>query len=189
MEWLQQIDASLFYLINSRWSNPVFDILLPIWREKWIWAPAYLFLIVFIWQNWKGQKGLVAILGLATVIGLSDFTSSTIIKKNVERIRPCNNPEMMAALIQRVDCGSGFSFTSSHAANHFAIAVYVTMLFGRLSRWICPAVLSWAFLVAFAQVYVGVHYPGDILAGGLLGAAIGWSVAWYIKYKDWFPAG
>ena len=183
MDGLQQLDSALFYLVNASWGNHFFDLLLPFWREKWTWAPFYLFIVVFIWQNWKGRRGAIAMLGLVTVLAISDFTSSTIIKKNIQRIRPCNNPEMQALVIQRVDCGSGYSFTSSHATNHFALAIYLSIFFGGFAPWIRPALLVWAFVIAYAQVYVGVHYPGDVLAGGILGSLIGWWAAIFFKRK------
>ncbi len=185
MESIQQLDSAVFQLVNVTWSNSFFDLLLPWWREKWLWAPFYLFLVAFILQNWQGRKAAAAIIGLALAVGIADFTSSTIIKKNVQRLRPCNDPAMETVVIQRVDCGSGYSFTSSHAANHFAVAVYVGILFGSLGGWVWPVLLSWAFLVAYAQVYVGVHYPGDVLVGGVWGAVIGWWAA--LSFKKWIP--
>lgn len=176
LESFQQADAILFQCINGSLSNPVFDALLPWCREKWFWMPLYLFVAAFSVHNF-GRKGWVVILGLALSAGLADFTSSTLIKKNVQRIRPCNNQEMADMIVLRVPCGGGYSFTSSHAANHFAAAVFLVYVFGGLARWIRPVALSWAGLIAFSQVYVGVHYPGDVFFGALLGVAIGWWTA------------
>lgn len=176
LESLQHLDAVLFQFINSSLSNPIFDALLPWCREKWFWMPLYVFVAAFTVLNF-GQKGWIIILGLALSAGLADFTSSTLIKKNVQRIRPCNDLEMADQLHLRVPCGSGYSFTSSHAANHFAAAVFFIYIFGGLARWMRPLALSWAGLIAFSQVYVGVHYPGDVFFGALLGMAIGWWTA------------
>lgn len=176
LETLQQWDAALFQFVNTSLGNPVFDALLPWCREKWFWAPAYLFVGAFALLNF-GQRGWLLLFGLVLAIGLADFTSSTLVKKNVQRLRPCNDPEMFDAIRLRVPCGSGYSFTSSHAANHFAAAVFLIGIFGGLVRWLRPAVLGWASLVAFSQVYVGVHYPADVLGGAALGAAIGWWTA------------
>ena len=176
LESLQHVDAALFQFINSSLSNPLFDTLLPWCREKWFWMPLYVFVAAFSVLNFGG-KGWVIILGLALSAGLADFTSSTLIKKNVQRIRPCNDLEMVDNLQLRVPCGGGYSFTSSHAANHFAAAVFLIYIFGGLARWIRPVALIWAGLIAFSQVYVGVHYPGDVFFGALLGIAIGWWTA------------
>lgn len=179
MSWLELLnnwDAAVFQCINSDLGNPVFDAMLPLFREKWFWAPLYLFLGAFVWSNY-GKKGWILVLGMVLSVGLADMTSSRLVKNNVQRLRPCNDPAMVETLQLRVSCGSGYSFTSSHAANHFALAVFLICLFGHRSRWVRPAALTWAGLIALSQVYVGVHYPGDVICGAILGAAIGWLVA------------
>lgn len=176
MNWLQVADASAFHWINTTLSNPVFDALLPWFREKWFWAPLYLFLAAFAWHNYGAKRGWIFVAGLIIAAGLADFTSSTLIKKNVQRLRPCNDPAIQESVRLRTTCGSGYSFTSSHAANHFAVAVYAGTALGALAPWVRFALLVWAALIALAQVYVGVHYPGDVVAGALLGAGIGWVV-------------
>ena len=183
MAWWQNLDTTLFHLINYSWSNPVFDVLLPIWRERWTWAPLYLFLVVFILRYFDTRSGLAILLGLILAVGISDFTSSTLVKKNVQRLRPCNDPELRTIVIQRIPCGSGYSFTSSHAANHFAVAVYLSLFLGRLAPWVRPALIMWAFLVSYAQVYVGVHYPGDIVGGALLGSGFAWITGQLVRRK------
>ncbi len=177
LELLQHWDASLFQFINGSLSNSVFDTILPWFRERWFWAPAYMFVVAFTLLNFK-KRGIWIILGLVFAVGLTDFTSSTLIKKNVHRLRPCNNPEMFERLQVRVPCGSGYSFTSSHAANHFAVAVFLIGVFGGLIRRLRPIALGWAGLIAFSQVYVGVHYPGDVICGAFIGTAIGWWTAY-----------
>ncbi|MBK8967472.1 MAG: phosphatase PAP2 family protein [Saprospiraceae bacterium] len=183
MGWWQNLDISVFHLINDTWSNPVFDFLLPMWRERWTWVPLYLLLVVFILRYFRTRCGLAVLLGLVLAVGVSDFTSSTLVKKNVQRLRPCNDPAVRAIVIQRIPCGSGFSFTSSHAANHFAVAVYLSLFLGGLAPWVRPALFIWAFLVAYAQVYVGVHYPGDVVGGALLGSGLAWSAGLLFRRK------
>lgn len=171
------IDQSLFYAINTALSNPVFDAVLPWCRERWFWAPLYLFVVVLCLVNW-GKRGWVIVLGMLISFGVADFTSSTLIKKQVQRIRPCNDPTITVPVQLRLPhCGGGYSFTSSHACNHFAIAVFLIGIFGRYHRWVRPGLLLWASIIAFSQVYVGVHYPGDVLGGALVGTTVGWLVA------------
>ncbi len=185
MSWLDSLialDKTVFWAINTGLSNPVFDALLPWCREKWIWAPLYLFIASVSWLNF-GKKGWLIVLGVVLAAGLADFTSSTLVKKNVQRIRPCNDPDMHGQVILRLEgCGSGYSFTSSHAANHFSAAVFLIGIFGRRARWVRPALLSWAGLIGFSQVYVGVHYPLDVLAGAALGSLLGWSLGLWGRY-------
>lgn len=183
LETIQHWDAALFQGINTGLSNPVFDLLLPWCRERLFWMPVYLFVVAFTLLNFK-RKGWVMLLGLALAVGLSDFTSSTLIKKKVQRLRPCNNIEMATNMHLRAPCGGGYSFTSSHAANHFAVAVFLIGLFGAFKPWLKPLALTWAGLIAFSQVYVGVHYPGDVLCGALLGSGIAW---WTLQtWRRWF---
>lgn len=168
-----EADLWLFKLINVGMSNALFDALLPWCREKWLWAPLYLFLGAYFLLN-LGKRGWLIILGLVLVAGLADFTSSNLIKKTVKRIRPCSDVELREQMNPRVGCGGGYSFTSSHSANHFAVAVFLIGVLGLSGRWTQKALLLWAGLIAFAQVYVGVHYPLDVLGGAFLGTLIGW---------------
>ena len=99
----------------------------------------------------------------------------------VERLRPCNDLDLAGQIRVLVDCGSGFSFVSSHATNHFAISFLLISLYYRQWKWIFPLCFLWAFVVSYAQVYVGVHYPFDILGGAALGILIGLLVGWLEK--------
>ena len=103
--------------------------------------------------------------------------SSELVKKTVRRIRPCNDPELQEEVKLLVSCGAGYSFTSSHATNHFAVAAFISMTLGLLYRWIRLPLFLWAASIAFGQVYVGVHYPLDVIGGGILGVLIGFIIA------------
>jgi undecaprenyl-diphosphatase len=183
LETLIQWDRHLFVWINTGLSNPFFDLVLPWCRERFFWAPLYLFIVSYIGMIY-GKKSWIPLLGLLLAVGLTDQVSSTLVKKNIERPRPCREVALEHQVIMRVECGSGFSFTSSHAANHFAVAIFVIGLFGRVRRWVRPALLSWAALIAFSQVYVGLHYPGDVLGGAMIGSLIAWGVVNLVmRYK------
>ena len=116
LDLITDLDKSLFRAINTGMSNDFFDTIIPWLREGKLWAPLYLFLVSFLWINFR-RRGLIIGLGLILSVGLTDFTSGTLIKKNVQRVRPCNDPSMEMMIIERVPCGSGYSFTSNHAAN------------------------------------------------------------------------
>ncbi|NNF34515.1 MAG: phosphatase PAP2 family protein [Saprospiraceae bacterium] len=168
MDFLLELDYNLFYWINQQWSNSLFDFILPTARNKYVWIPFYVFILSFIFFNYK-MKGFKIILILFLVVGISDSVSSHIIKKNVQRIRPCNNDQM--EVVERIHCGSGYSFTSSHAANHFAIATFLSLVLVRRRsvKWL---LFTWAGVISLAQVYVGVHFPLDIICGMILGILI-----------------
>lgn len=165
-------DISLFRFINSELSNPILDTILPIIRNKYTWIPLYIFITSFILFNLK-KNGLLLVFMVLLSVGFSDIMSSHLVKKTIKRERPCQSQDLKFDVQLLVRCGSGYSFTSSHATNHFSIA---TILFftlgGIINRWRWLLFL-WAALISFAQVYVGVHYPLDILAGGIIGFCLG----------------
>ena len=168
---LIQGDQWLFKLINSGMSNPLFDAMLPWCREKLLWMPFYLFIAAFSLLNF-GKRGFLIILGLVVAVGLSDLSGNHLLKKNIQRVRPCNAPEMVESIKLRVPCGGGYSFISNHAANHFAAAIFLVGVFGLAGKWQKKALLAWASLIAFAQVYVGVHYPLDVICGAIWGSLL-----------------
>lgn len=180
MDKLLEIDQQLFLLINRDFANSFFDFILPAFRNPFFWSPFYLFIVVFLILNFK-KKGLIILGFLLLTFFLSDQISSHLIKPLVERLRPCNEPSFSNYVRLLVPCGSGFSFTSSHATNHFAIAFYLIILGFQFKRWLFPVLFFWAFFISIAQVYVGVHYPFDILCGAILGSTIGIGTSFFTK--------
>ena len=173
LEW----DYWLFSLINGRWHTGFLDQIFPFWRDEFFWMPLYLFVILFLGQNFKPRQALYIVLFAVITIVLSDQLSSSVIKPLFERLRPCRNPLLADTVRLLVPCGSGKSFVSAHATNHFAFAVYLSVLFGALFPRLPLFALFWAASVAYGQVYVGVHYPSDVVGGALLGIAIGFFTA------------
>lgn len=171
IETLKQIDQQLMLLINRGLANDFLDVVLPLMRSKYFWAPLYLFLIVYIIKTNPFKRGLLTIAFLLITFALTDFISAGIIKESVQRLRPCNDPEIMAYIRNLVGCGSGYSFVSSHASNHFGIAIFLSHYFME-RRWVGITFKIWATVISISQVYVGVHYPFDILLGAILGIGI-----------------
>ena len=172
MEYLLQLDQTLFQLINQEWRTAFLDWLLPLWRNKYFWTPLYLFLLFFLFHKMRQKIFYILFLLIAT-IGITDLTSSFLIKETVQRVRPCNDKAFMKKVLLKAPCGSGYSFTSSHAANHFCVAIFLIFLFGKNKKRLKALLLFWAASIAYAQVYVGVHYPADVLGGALLGCFFG----------------
>lgn len=172
-EKIVQLDQSLFIKINHGTANPLFDSVMPFLRNSIIWAPLYLFVLVFMLINFR-LKGLWwAILFLSTV-ALADMTGTYAFKHAFERLRPCNDPnfsDQVRLLINK--CAGGYSFISNHAANHFGMATFFLLTTRRLLTWWSWVAVFWAASICYAQVYVGVHYPLDVFAGALLGIAFG----------------
>ena len=176
MEQVIAADQFLFELINGQAHNAVLDWLMPIWREKSTWIPLYIALAAFVGYKYRWQ-GLYLVLALALAVGLADTVSSKIIKPSVHRLRPCNDPTLKDEVQLLVDCGNGYSFTSSHASNHFAVAAFLSLTLGLHYRRIRWPLYLWAASIALGQVYVGVHFPLDIFIGAILGIIIGNIVA------------
>lgn len=186
MEYLIKIDQQIFFLINRVFVNNFFDVLLPLMRSKYFWAPLYLFLIVYFIHNYK-SSGIWKVVFLLLTFAITDFVSAGIIKETVQRLRPCNDPEIMGYVRNIVGCGSGYSFVSSHACNHFGIATMLIYFFN-YSTWSRYAFNLWAGIICFAQVYVGVHYPFDVLAGGIIGVGLANFIIYFHKFavgKKW----
>lgn len=173
IQLLTDADRALFRLINGQLSCAAFDWLLPLWRTPEFWTPLYLFLIVFLWVNFRKPALWWIVYFIATVSAM-DLIGNKLIKQTVQRIRPCNDPSMLPDLMLRIpNCGTGYSFISNHAANHFALAMFAFLTLTPVAkkwRWVF---FVWAFSIGWAQIYVGVHYPTDVLAGALLGLLMG----------------
>ena len=168
-----QWDRSFYIKINSDWTNPVFDVLMPFLRNEFFWPPLYIFLLLFATLNFKSRGWWWTLFFLCT-FALTDMISSRLVKETVERLRPCNDASMVGYVRLLVEhCGTGYSFTSTHAANHFGIATFFFITFRRvLPKWAWIG-FGWAFSVIYAQVYVGIHYPLDVIAGATIGIIVG----------------
>lgn len=190
LEKLTEFDHTLFFAINQGLANPFFDWLMPLLRNRFFWTPLYLFMVIFFVRNY-GKKGWLLIIFLGLSFGFSDYFASSIVKPAIERLRPCNDPNIKEEVRNLVDCGTGFSFPSSHAANHFAMAFFLISIFYHKWKPILPLALLWAFSISFAQVYVGVHYPGDVTFGAILGGMIGYVMSGILlitqPFKTWKP--
>jgi membrane-associated phospholipid phosphatase len=169
IELLRDLDYLTFHAINTGMANQLLDLLCPVLREKTVWILAYIAIAYFAYVRY-GIKVLWLGVIAAVMILLSDQISSSLIKPFFHRLRPCNMPDINGRLVIE-HCGSGYSFVSSHAANHFALATFLSFIAIK-KNWI-PVAYLWAISIAFSQVYVGLHFPADVAAGGLLGILLG----------------
>lgn len=175
IDFLYSIDVAIFFFINHTITNPVLDLVMP-FITNLNKQPVVIVLLagVISWIFWKGgRQGRIMIAVLAVTIVISDQLNSFVLKHLFERVRPCRALEGVRLL---VDCGSGFSFPSSHAVNNFAGA-FVISYFYRKQKWFW---FSFASLIALSRPYVGVHYPSDVLVGGIIGVGIG-----FITTSSW----
>jgi len=177
MQRIFQLDKQLFKLINYKWQNHFFDFLMPWLRNAEMWAPLYLFILLIITIHFRKSGWWWVAFFLITVI-VSNFITSDILKQHIVRLRPCNDPAVAAWV--RVLTGykpMSYSFASSHAANHFGMAMFIYLtLKDKFGKWLWVFFL-WAFSISYAQMYVGVHYPIDILGGIIIGCIVGYFTA------------
>lgn len=170
-------DKWLFIKINTTLTNPLLDSVMPFLRNGVNWIPLYLFCAVFALINFKKNGAWWCLLFIVTV-AMTDMAGTYIFKHNFGRVRPCNDPDFMTSVRLLVDhCSYGYSFVSNHAANHVGMGVFFFLTMRKvIGKWAVIGVI-WGGLIAYAQVYVGVHYPFDVLVGAALGLIIGWLTA------------
>lgn len=178
IEWLISFDKDLFLTLNGL-HNGFFDFLMW-WISKGItWLPLHV-LVAYLLIKQYGVKGWIIMLFTAVLITMTDQSSVQLFKNVFERLRPCHNPEFEGLVhIVNNKCGGKYGFVSSHSANYFGIFTYM-FLWLRKSH----PVFSWflilcAAIIAYSRVYLGVHYPADIVGGALLGVACAF-IAFYM---------
>jgi undecaprenyl-diphosphatase len=175
LEQLNTIDTDLFLAINGAHSS-FFDFLMFWASDRWIWIPLYIFFAYLLFKNY-GKKAWVLILMAGLAIVLNDLSSTHLFKEVFQRPRPCHEPSLQGIIhLVNGKCGGRYGFISSHASNSFALATFLALLLGKKIRFFTPLILIWALLLCYSRIYLGVHYPGDIIVGAILGAGIGAAV-------------
>ena len=188
MDALQQFDAGIFSAING-WHAAYFDSFMWLVTKIATWIPMILMLLYLLYFKKGWRKTVAVVLAIALVILIADQVSASIIKPLVERARPSHNESLQSTIhIVNGYRGGPFGFVSSHAANCFGIALLLAMIFkNRLFTW---TMVVWATLMCYSRIYLGVHYPGDIVRGAILGFLAAWLVyrifVWFgKKHPEW----
>lgn len=172
-EKIIELDQSLFLFLNGAGSD-TFDPLMVFLSSHWFWVPVYILLGAYFIKEQK-LKGLIPIAILFITLTATDQASVHLFKEVFERLRPCHEPGIMDQMrLVTGRCGGQFGFVSSHATNSFGLAFVSAGLIRK--RWFTWTIMIWALVVSYSRIYLGVHYPGDILGGMILGIFIGWVI-------------
>ncbi len=173
LEALSQLDSDIFLFFNNGFRSQFFDRAMMLFTGKFIWVPMYATLLLLFARTQRWRVLLAFTVCVAAAIALTDQTCATLIRPMVERLRPSNLSNPMAEFARIVDGyrGGSYGFPSCHAANSFALAVFMAMAVGRRSFTLF--IIGWAIMNSYSRLYIGVHYPGDLVVGALIGSAFG----------------
>lgn len=184
---LNNWDTELFLAINGAHSS-FWDVVMWWASDKYIWIPLYLLLLFLLWREYR-QRIWVIMIFAALLVFLSDQISVHLFKDVIQRLRPCHEPALQGMVhIVNDKCGGSFGFYSSHASNVFAVAAFVISLYKRHCPSLYLGILVWVTLVIYSRVYLGAHYPGDVIAGAIAGSILGWAMARFVKNTIKRPA-
>lgn len=186
LQLLNEWDSQLLLAINGL-HNPYFDTFMYAYSGKWIWVPMYAALVYVLFRNLSWKVALACLVGVALTITFADQMGASVIRPWVERLRPANLENPLSASVHIVNGyrGGSYGFPSCHAANTFGLTFYLMFLVRR--RGFTLFMCAWALLTCYSRSYLGVHYPGDLLAGallGLCGAALMYGLfRWLVGYR------
>jgi undecaprenyl-diphosphatase len=195
LQWLDHLDKTLFVLVQHDSDHSVLDVIIPFFRDPLTWIPLYGFMAFYAFRAGKRSspdrqgadgvsKAWAFILLSILTVAITDSVTAQVFKPLFGRLRPCHDPEIQPYLRALVDCGGLYSMPSNHAANHFGLAAFwffsIRHMTGKKWRWLW----LWAAVICYAQVYVGKHYPFDVLAGAVFGTLTGLGISRLFVYWE-----
>jgi undecaprenyl-diphosphatase len=175
-----ELDRTLFLFLNSLHS-PFFDQVMWTVSLRTVWIPLYLFMIYLLIVRYRKRVWL-PLLFVIPLIFITDQVPS-LIKELTGRLRPCHDPSLQGLVhTVRGSCPGMYGFISGHASNAFGLASFTAPLLRR--KWYTWSIFVWASLVSYSRIYLGVHYPGDILGGAILGLLTGAGLAFAVMKTE-----
>lgn len=164
LDYILELDRDLFLELNAL-HNPIFDPVMAAITATSTWFPFYGLIVLFLVIEYK-RHTLVILIHIIILITLVDQFTAEFCKPFFARVRPCYTLEDVHVVL---GCGGRYGFVSSHAANTFGLASFLTLLLQKKFKWVMPSIFLWASLVSYSRIYVGVHYPLDLVFGALSG--------------------
>ena len=176
MNSIAEIDSDLFLFLNGLHADGLDGVMIAI-TNMWVWLPLYLLLIYWTVRQY-GKRCWWVFLAVVVVVLCSDQLASHVCKPLFQRLRPCYNIDFQDLIyLPNGKAGGKYGFVSSHAANTFSVATFLTAALTKYRPWTAIVLFLWAFLSSYSRIYIGFHYPGDIIAGAVLGVLVG-MVVW-----------
>lgn len=167
--WLSDIDARLLLIVNGAHS-PFFDSVMWCISGRWIWVPFYAVLAYLLFRRMSWKRASICLVTIGLIILAADQTCATLIRPEIGRLRPANLNNPLSSFVHVVNGyrGGRYGFPSCHAANTFALAVFMSLVIRH--KWLTVMMFSWAFVVSYSRMYLGVHYFGDLFCGATIGS-------------------
>lgn len=167
--WLSDIDARLLLIVNGAHS-PFFDSVMWCISGRWIWVPFYAVLAYLLFRRMSWKRASICVVTIGLIILAADQTCATLIRPEIGRLRPANLNNPLSSFVHVVNGyrGGRYGFPSCHAANTFALAVFMSLVIRH--KWFTVMMFSWAFIVSYSRMYLGVHYFGDLFCGATIGS-------------------
>ena len=188
LEKLIELDKELFVYLNDM-QSPFWDPIMLFASDKYVWLPFYLGVIGYVIWKYKRQSIPMLLLAVLT-IALADSITSGIFKPYFARLRPCHDETLSDVINIVAGCGGRFGFMSSHAANAFGFAVFFNLILSDRYTIFKVILVVWAVVVSYSRIYLGVHFPGDVLGGAIVGSfaayvcSLGYTIV--LKKYSWF---
>lgn len=172
IDFLSDIDTQVFLAINGP-HLPFLDIFMKMFTGRFIWIPMYIALAFMLWHATRNRSFIIYAIGIALAVTFADQLCATVIRPIAERLRPSNVNNWVSEYAYIIGSyrGGAYGFPSCHAANSFALAAFMSLLVRR--RLFVAFIFGWAIINSYSRLYMGVHYPGDLLAGAVIGSALG----------------
>lgn len=167
--WLSDIDARLLLIVNGA-HGPFFDSVMWCISGRWIWVPFYAVLAYLLFRRMSWKRASICLVTIGLIILAADQTCATLIRPEIGRLRPANLNNPLSSFVHVVNGyrGGRYGFPSCHAANTFALAVFMSLVIRH--KWFTVMMFSWAFIVSYSRMYLGVHYFGDLFCGATIGS-------------------